>query len=70
MPSTVIRHFDYDAAQHRLDVQFVSGNCYSYFGVPEKLVAEMRQAPSKGGFFNRRIRDHYPFTRQPSVTRP
>ncbi|WP_375197276.1 KTSC domain-containing protein [Sphingobium sp.] len=64
MPSTVIRHFDYDAAAHRLDVQFVSGKCYSYFDVPEQLVAAMRRAPSKGSFFNRRIRDRYPFTRQ------
>lgn len=64
MPSTVIRQFDYDSAEHRLDVQFVSGRRYSYFGVPEKLVADMRKATSKGGFFNRRIRDRYPFTRQ------
>jgi hypothetical protein len=64
MPSTVIRHFDYDAAAQRLDVQFVSGKCYSYFEVPEKLVAAMRRAPSRGGFFNRRIRDRYPFIRR------
>ncbi|EZP72908.1 Lysyl-tRNA synthetase [Sphingomonas paucimobilis] len=63
MPSTVIRHFDYDAAEHRLDVQFVSGRRYSYFEVPEKLAAAMRRASSKGSFFNRRIRDHFRFTR-------
>lgn len=70
MPSSVIRHFDYDAAQHRLDVQFVSGKCYSYHGVPEKLVADMSKAESKGGFFNRRMRDRYPFTRQSRFTPP
>ncbi|WP_022681273.1 KTSC domain-containing protein [Sphingobium bisphenolivorans] len=63
MPSTVIQRFDYDRAEHRLDVQFVSGKRYSYFDVPEKLVADMQQASSKGSFFNRRIRDHYRFIR-------
>lgn len=63
MPSTVIRHFDYDRVQHRLDVQFVSGRRYSYHDVPEKLAADMQKATSKGGFFNRQIRDHFRFTR-------
>jgi len=63
MPSTVIRRFDYDAADHRLDVQFVSGRRYSYHDVPEKLVADMQKATSKGGSCNRRIRDHFSFTR-------
>jgi hypothetical protein len=64
MPSSVIRHFDYDAAAHRLDVEFVSGRRYSYHGVPPSVVEAMRRASSKGGFFNRRIRDRFPFTRE------
>ena len=63
MPSTVIRHFDYDRGQHRLDVQFVSGRRYSYHDVPEKLAIDMQKATSKGSFFNRQIRDHFRFTR-------
>ena len=63
MPSTVIRHFEYDAAKHRLDVQFVSGKRYSYHDVPEKLALDMRNATSKGSFFNRQIRDRYRFTK-------
>ncbi|GLV24930.1 KTSC domain-containing protein [Sphingobium sp. Cam5-1] len=64
MPSTAIRHFHYDTAEHRLDVQFVSGKRYSYFDVPENLAAEMTKATSKGGFFNHHIRDRFPFTRR------
>ena len=64
MPSTAIREFHYDAAEHRLDVQFVSGKRYSYFDVPENLAAEMTKAASKGGFFNHHIRDRFPFTRR------
>jgi hypothetical protein len=64
MPSSVIRSFDYDAAAHRLDVQFVSGRHYAYLDVPEREVEAMRRATSKGGFFNRRIRDRYRFERR------
>ncbi len=64
MPSSVIRSFDYDPAAHRLDVQFVSGRRYSYHDVPAEIVEEMRRAFSKGGYFNRRIRDCYRHTRR------
>ena len=64
MPSSVIRSFDYDPVEHRLDVRFVSGRLYSYLDVPERVVAAMRRATSKGGFFNRRIRDHYRFVKR------
>lgn len=64
MPSTAIRDFQYDAAEHRLDVQFVSGKRYSYFDVPEQIAVDMTRASSKGVFFNRRIRDRYRFTRR------
>ena len=64
MPSTAIARFDYDPAQHRLDVQFVSGRRYSYFDVPADVAEGMRTAASKGGYFNRRIRDRYRFIRR------
>ncbi len=63
MPSTVIRAFSYDPAARRLDIEFVSGNRYSYLDVPARVVEAMRRAGSKGGFFNRRIRDRYRFVR-------
>ena len=61
MPSSVIRSFDYDPADRRLDIEFVSGRRYSYLDVPEDEVAAMCRVASKGGFFNRRIRDRYRF---------
>jgi hypothetical protein len=61
MPSSVIRSFDYDPADQRLDIEFVSGRRYSYLDVPEAVFDAMRRVTSKGAFFNRRIRDHYPF---------
>lgn len=70
MPSTAIREFSYDATEQRLDVQFVSGKRYSYFDVPADVAEGMRTASSKGGYFNRLIRDHYRFARQQRITPP
>ncbi len=63
MPSSVIRAFDYDPAAHRLAVTFVTGRRYAYLGVPEDVASGLRQAFSKGEYFNAAIRDHYPFER-------
>lgn len=42
-------------------MQFVSGKRYSYFDVPPQVAEGMRAAASKGGYFNRLIRDRYRF---------
>ena len=61
MPSTVIAAFDYDAAHARLTVTFTTGRVYEYFAVPAVVAEEFRLAFSKGTYFNRQIRDNYPF---------
>ena len=61
MPSTVIRRFSYRPAARALDVEFVSGRRYRYFGVPEGVASQFASAFSKGRYFNVRIRDDYPF---------
>lgn len=63
MPSSVIRSFDYDPALRRLFVKFVSGRRYHYDDVPDRVFEAMRRAPSKGRYFNRIVRDHFPATR-------
>ena len=63
MPSSVIRAFEYDPAEHKLAVTFVTGRRYAYLGVPEKVASEFRKAFSKGEYFNAAIRDHYAFER-------
>jgi len=62
MPSSVIRRWDYDEAERRLDIVFVSGKRYSYHDVPTRVAQGMREASSKGSYFNRRIRGHFAFT--------
>lgn len=59
MPSSVIRSFAYHPRAAALDVEFVSGRRYRYFGVPEGVATALGQAFSKGRFFNARIRDEF-----------
>ena len=61
MPSTVIARSSYDAQSGRLTVQFVSGRRYLYFDVPPDVAAQLDAAASKGGYFNRAVRDRYRF---------
>ncbi|MET1757071.1 KTSC domain-containing protein [Novosphingobium sp. RD2P27] len=44
MPSTAIRHFVYDPEVQALDVTFVTGRRYRYFGVPDHLAHEFDAA--------------------------
>jgi len=62
MPSSVLRRYDYDSDAHRLDVEFVSGRRYSYHDVPARVWERLLAARSKGGYFNRCIRDRFRFT--------
>ncbi|MBO9576939.1 MAG: KTSC domain-containing protein [Sphingobium sp.] len=66
MPSTVIRSYTYDPARSRLDIEFVSGQAYSYFGVPEPVVSGLKEAFSKGRYFQAHIRDHFAYRRKRS----
>lgn len=61
MPSTVIRSFDYDADKQQLLVVFRSGRRYVYEQVSADTYTRMRGAFSKGEFFNKHIRDRFPF---------
>jgi hypothetical protein len=61
MPSSVIRRFDYSPDTSELTVEFVTGRRYVYSGVPLDEAEAMRRAFAKGVFFNKRIRDRYPW---------
>ncbi len=65
MPSTAIARFAYRPALGALDVQFVGGRVYRYFDMPEQVARAFARSGSKGGYFNRAIRDRYRFERLP-----
>ena len=67
MPSTAIRFFRYAPETRDLDVLFTTGRRYVYRDVPEETYDAMKEASSKGEFFNLHIRDHFTFERNSDV---
>jgi lysyl-tRNA synthetase class 2 len=61
MPSSVIRRFRY--REPDLDIEFVNGRRYRYLDVPAAVYRALRVSPSKGAFFNARIRNRFAFQR-------
>jgi len=46
-----------------LDLAFRSGARYRYFTVPRAVADGLRTADSKGAYFNRYIKDRFPYQR-------
>ena len=61
MPSTAVEHISYDEATHELNVTYVGGGTYTYYGVPKQLYAAFREARSKGQFVNQFVKNRYDF---------
>ena len=53
----------YDPETRELEVQFVTGSIYRYFGVLPSAYQALVRAASKGRHFNESIRDRYRFHR-------
>lgn len=50
---------------HTLELVFRSGVAYRYFTVPAVVVEALLAATSKGAYFNRHIRNRFPYQRLP-----
>ena len=61
--SATVRAIGYDPQTQTLEVEFLSGWVYQYYGVPDHMHKQMMEAPSKGRFLNMYIRDSYPYSR-------
>ena len=59
--SRSIAAIGYDDDAEILEVEFVSGSVYRYRGVSQDVFEDFRRAPSKGIFFNRHIKEAYPW---------
>lgn len=53
--SSNIHSVGYDKKENILQVQFLNGGIYEYYGVPENIFNELMNAESKGKFANRHI---------------
>ena len=62
--SSNIEAVGYDDDGQELHVHFLSGGQYVYHSVPREIFEEFLQAPSKGSFLNREIKNVYMFTKQ------
>ena len=61
--SSNVKSVGYDDRAQTLEVEFVSGRVYQYYGVPEHMHGQFMQASSKGTFFHTYIKDRYPYSR-------
>lgn len=51
----------YHPRRRQLELEFRSGKRYLYFQVPLQCYRELLRADSKGAYFNRNIRNRFPF---------
>ena len=62
--SSNIEAIGYDDDGQELHVHFLSGGQYVYHNVPREIFDAFLQAPSKGSFLNREIKNVYMFAKQ------
>jgi len=61
--SSNVASVGYDSATQTLEVEFLKGQTYQYFDVPEALFREMLAAPSVGSYFNQNIKGSFRYAR-------
>ena len=59
--SRSLQSVGYDPEAEALEVEFRSGRVYVYSGVPAGVHEWLVRVADKGSFFNRMIRDRYPW---------
>jgi hypothetical protein len=63
LTSSTIASAGYDPALATLELEFVSGDVYQYFAVPERLFLALLSSESPGRYFNSHLRDRFPSER-------
>lgn len=66
LDSTTLAEAAYDARSQKLQLNFRDGTRYVYSGIAPSLYSHLLRAASKGLFFNRHIRDHFPYAKLPA----
>ena len=61
--SSNIAAIGYDSASETLEIEFLNGSVYQYYGVPQNIYDQMMAASSKGKFLNAYIKNAYPYSR-------
>jgi hypothetical protein len=66
--SSVIAALGYNEDREVLEVEFTSGTVYRYLHVGIEVYEDFLAAPSKGRFFNERIKDAFPWEQVARLT--
>jgi hypothetical protein len=61
--STTLCTIGYDANRELLQLEFHNHATYQYFHVPAEIHEGLLQAPSKGAYFNRFIREKFAYSK-------
>ena len=61
--SSNVKAVGYDEPAQTLEVEFLNGRVYQYYGVPGDMHSRFMAAPSKGQFLNTYIKNQYPYSR-------
>lgn len=61
--SSDILSVGYDAETHVLEIEFIKGSVYQYFGVPQEVYDGILWADSKGKYFHANIKNVYSFSK-------
>ena len=61
--SSNVRAVGYDPGTQTLEIEFLNGSIYQYYGVPDHMHTQMMQESSKGSFLHLYIRNSYPYSR-------
>ena len=70
LESSLLASVLYDSPRRLLEVEFPSGRRYRFFDVPAACYRQLLDADSKGTYFNRHIRNHFPFQRLSAPASP
>lgn len=57
--SSNLKSVGYDPITTTLEIEFLSGRVYQYYGVSQLVYNQLMAASSHGSFFNAYIRDNY-----------
>lgn len=61
--SSNVASMGYDEDTETLEVEFLNGSIYQYYGVPQNMYQQFVRAGSKGRFLSTYIKNAYPFSR-------
>tara|TARA_R110001583_G_scaffold154678_2_gene306391 strand:+ start:837 stop:1046 length:210 start_codon:yes stop_codon:yes gene_type:complete len=61
--SSNIESIGYDPDTETLEVEFIKGGLYQYYGVPEHIYGELMSASSHGGYLASNVKGTYSYSK-------